>query len=73
MRSECDITDCLSLFMKEEVLDGNESPVSRLLNTVKILKIRTPGKFAVIILKFEQCGFTIEKCVQKWQTVWQTV
>ena len=28
MRSECDITDCLSLFMKEEILDGHESPVS---------------------------------------------
>lgn len=26
MRSECDITDCLSLFMKEEILDGHESP-----------------------------------------------
>lgn len=26
MRSECDITDCLSLFMKLETLDGNESP-----------------------------------------------
>ena len=23
-------------------------------------KIRTPEKFAVIILKFEQCGFTIQ-------------
>lgn len=26
MRSECDISDCLSSFMKEEILDGNESP-----------------------------------------------
>lgn len=26
MRSECDITDCLSLFMKEEKLEGDESP-----------------------------------------------
>ena len=32
---------------------------------VKILKIWTPEKFAVIILKFEQGGFTIEKWVQK--------
>ena len=31
-------------------------------NTVKILKIRTPEKFAVITLKVEQSGFTIEKC-----------
>ena len=28
--------------------------------TVKILKIRTPEKFAVITLKFEQGGFTVE-------------
>ena len=28
IRSECDITDCLSLFMKVEVLEGDESPVS---------------------------------------------
>ena len=33
--------------------------------TVKILNIRTPEKFAVIILKFEQHGYTIVKCVQK--------
>ena len=29
-------------------------------NTVKILKFRTPEKFAVITLKFEQGGFIIE-------------
>ena len=28
--------------------------------TLKILKIRTPKKFAVITLKFEQGGFSIE-------------
>ena len=28
------------------------------LDTEKNLKIRTPEKNAVIILKFEQCGFT---------------
>ena len=28
--------------------------------TVKILNIRTPERFAVITLKFEQCGFTVE-------------
>ena len=28
-------------------------------HTVKILKIRTPEKFAVITLKFEHGGFTI--------------
>ena len=32
--------------------------------TVKILKIRTPEKFAVVILNFE-CGFTIEQWIQK--------
>ena len=30
-------------------------------------------KIIVIILKFEQCGSTIEKWVQKMQTEWQTV
>ena len=29
-------------------------------------------KIAEIILKFELCGFTIEKCVQTLQTAWQT-
>ena len=33
--------------------------------TVNFLNIRTPQKFVVIVLKFEQRGFTIEKCVQK--------
>ena len=28
MKSECEILDCLSLFMKEEILEGDESPVS---------------------------------------------
>ena len=32
--------------------------------TVKLLKIRTPPKIAVIILKFEQWAFTIESSVQ---------
>ena len=31
--------------------------------TVKILNIRTPEKFAVLNLKFEQGGFTIEYCI----------
>ena len=42
------------------------------LSTVKILKIQTPEKFAVITLKFGQGGFTVEECVQKMQTEWQT-
>ena len=27
-------------------------------------------KIAVTILKSEQCGFTIEKCIQKMETDW---
>ena len=30
-------------------------------------------KIAVIILKFKQCGSTIEACIQKMQTELQTV
>ena len=30
------------------------------INTVKILNVQTPKKFAVITLKFEQDGFTEE-------------
>ena len=42
--------------------------------TVKILKIWTPEKFAVIIIKFEQRGFTVEsnasqRCKIELQTV----
>ena len=40
-----------------------ESKTAGISVTVKFLKIRTHAKFAVIILKFEQCGFTIEECV----------
>ena len=36
--------------------------------TIKFLKIWTPEKFTVITLKFEQSGFTIEKCVKTMQT-----
>ena len=39
--------------MKEIQIDAEE-------NTVKILKLKTSEKFAVITLKFEQQGFTIE-------------
>ena len=43
-------------------------------HTVKILKIRTAEKFAVIILKCEQSGFfTIEYYIQKMQMEWQSV
>ena len=36
----------------------------------KSMKIRTPKRqsIAAVILKFEQGGFTIQKCVQKVQT-----
>ena len=33
------------------------------INTVKILKIQTTEKFAVIIRKFEQGGLTLVKCI----------
>ena len=39
----------------------------------KLLKIWTPEKIAVIILKLKKCGSTIEKCVQKVQMEWQTL
>ena len=39
---------------------------------VKILKIQTPEKFTVIILKFVQSGFSIKYCIQKMQMEWQT-
>ena len=39
----------------------------------KIPKYSDNQNIAVIILKFEQCGSTIELGVQKMQTEWQTV
>ena len=42
-------------------------------STVKILKIQTPEKFAVITLKFEQGGFIVEYYIQRMQTALQTV
>ena len=48
-------------------------PSSAMSNNVKILKFRTPEKFAVITLKFEQAGSTIEQCIQKVQMEWQTL
>ena len=39
----------------------------------KILKIRTPKTFAVVTLKFEQDGFTVELCIQKKQRELQTM
>ena len=46
---------------------------SEFYSTVKVLKIWTPEKVAVITLKFEQGGFTIEYCIQRMQTALQTV
>ena len=40
---------------------------------IKILKIWMSEKFAVITLKFEQGGITIEYCIKKVQTELQTV
>ena len=54
-----------------------KSPENDILETIfvqytekKILKIQTPEKFAVIILKFEQGGFTIDYCSQRIQEVY---
>ena len=33
--------------------------------SIKILKLMTPEKITVIILKFEQGGFSIQQCVEK--------
>ena len=41
--------------------------------TVRIWKIWTPEKIGVITQKFKQCCFTVELCIQKVQTEWQTV
>ena len=41
--------------------------------TGKIQNIQTLEKIVVIILKFEQCRFTIQLCAQKMQTKWKTV
>ena len=41
--------------------------------TVKVLKIWTFRKFAIIVLKFEQLGFTIENHVQKLWIEWHTM
>ena len=43
------------------------------MHTIKILKFWTSEKFAVIILKFEQGGFSVELCDQKMQRELQTV
>ena len=63
-------SDCFSVFLSEiwpYVSTCITKPSSfNLLSTVKILKILTHTEnIVVIILKFEQRDFTIEKCVQK--------
>ena len=42
-------------------------------NYRKIPKNSDTQKIAVLILKFEQCGSTIESCIQKMQTKLQIV
>ena len=51
----------------------SEASFTTLIATVKLLKIRTPEKYTVIIPKFYSYGFFIEKCVQTMQMEWQTV
>ena len=43
-----------------EHAEHNWHPQKQTFGTVKILKIRTPEKFAAITLKFEQGSFIIE-------------
>ena len=40
--------------------------------TVKILKIGTPEIITIIGLQLEQLDFTVQYCVQKMQTEYQT-
>ena len=40
--------------------------------TVKILKIGTPEIITIIVLQLEQLDFTVQYCVQKMQTEYQT-
>ena len=35
--------------------------------------VDSPEKIAAVILKFEQFGFTVQNCVEKMQTEWQSV
>ena len=44
--------------------------VSASCHTENIRTIRTPKTNAVIILQFEQCGFTLHLCVQGMHTEW---
>ena len=74
-----DLNNFIAWLTDTEKILNNMKPVSRVMEhvteqikdqkvtntTVKQLKILTHEKFAVILLKFEQRGFTIEKCVQK--------
>ena len=39
---------------------------------VKILKIGTPEIITIIVLQLEQLDFTVQYCVQKMQTEYQT-
>ena len=41
-------------------------------STVKILKIGTPEIITIIVLRLEQLDFTVQYCVQKMQTEYQT-
>ena len=40
---------------------------------VKILKIGTPEIITIIVLHLERLDFTVQYCVQKMQTEYQTV
>ena len=62
-----------TLFQRSVPVEGENLPLTGNweletgvdVSTLKFINIRTLEIFAVIILKFEQRGFTIEKCIQK--------
>ena len=53
-----------NLMEKSSVLSG----MSKIMATVKILKIGTPEIITIIVLQLEQLDFTVQYCVQKMQT-----
>ena len=65
---------CSNFRMITANFSGVQKVCSKTLNNYGItIKIWTPEKFVVIILKFEQSGLTVVKCIKKMQMERQTV
>ena len=62
---------CIYQLLKSRAFSKYKVPIKVIEYTLKILKVRTPEKFAVITLKFEQCGFTVEQCVQECRLIYK--